>query len=182
MSERVKLFLPLLIFVVLAVVFWKTLKQEGYDPQYLPSALVNKPVPAFQLESLADADVKLSESVLAQGVPQLVNVWATWCVACRVEHPFLNQLAQQGVSIVGLNYKDERVKAQEWLSQLGDPYARNLFDVDGRVGLDLGVYGAPETYIVDGKGVVRYKHVGIVDEKVWKEVLEPEFRKWKSKP
>lgn len=180
MSERFKLFLPLIVFVVLALVFWKVLKQEGYDPQYLPSALINKPVPNFQLESLPNAEQMLDAKALAIGVPQLVNVWATWCISCRVEHPYLNQLAQQGVSIVGINYKDERNKALQWLNNLGNPYSANIFDVEGKLGLDLGVYGAPETYLVDGQGIIRLKHVGVVDEDVWKNILEPEYRKWQE--
>jgi cytochrome c biogenesis protein CcmG/thiol:disulfide interchange protein DsbE len=109
----------------------------------------------------------------------LLNVWATWCPACSVEHPYLVKLAKEkDVAIVGLNYKDDRNKALEWLSKLGDPYSINISDPEGRLGLDLGVYGAPETYVIDQQGIIRYRHVGIVDEKVWSQVLEPLMRQY----
>ena len=108
-----------------------------------------------------------------EGQVSLLNVWATWCVACRVEHPYLKQLAQQGIPLFGINYKDNDVAAQRWLDELGDPYRFNIADHEGTLGLDLGVYGAPETYLVDATGVIRYRHVGVVDERVWKTVLEP---------
>ena len=98
----------------------------------------------------------------------------TWCPPCRVEHPFLVELAErENLPIIGLNYKNEREKALEWLSRLGDPYVFNISDLDGRLGIDLGVFGQPETYVLDHRGVIRYRHVGIVNEQVWKESLEP---------
>jgi len=103
----------------------------------------------------------------------LVNIWATWCVSCRVEHPYLNKLAESGVRIVGLNYKDDTVAAQQWLTDLGNPYQWNIVDKDGRLGVDLGVFGAPETYVLDKQGVIRYKHVGVVDQRVWDEKMLP---------
>lgn len=174
--SRLKLLLPLLLFVVLALVFWQVLKREGYDPQYLPSALIDRPVPAFELQALADAGTLLSNADLPSQ-PFLLNVWATWCISCRVEHPYLNKLARAGVPVVGLNYKDDRDKAVKWLDDLGNPYRFNLFDMDGRLGLDLGVYGAPETYLVDGDGVVRLKHVGVVNDEVWRDKLAPAYQR-----
>ena len=100
-------------------------------------------------------------------------MWATWCVSCRVEHPYLQQLADQGVPIYGINYKDEDAAALRWLQELGDPYIANIADHQGSLGLDLGVYGAPETYLVDAEGVIRYRHVGVVDERVWTTILQP---------
>ena len=97
----------------------------------------------------------------------LVNIWATWCFACRIEHPWLNTLAEQGVAIVGLNYKDVRGLAQDWLAERGDPYQFIIFDPRGTLGIDLGVYGAPETYLVDAQGIIRHRRVGVVDERIW---------------
>jgi cytochrome c biogenesis protein CcmG/thiol:disulfide interchange protein DsbE len=109
------------------------------------------------------------------GKPALINVWATWCFSCRVEHPYLLELAEQGVTIYGLNYKDEPAKASQWLVDLGNPYSETVVDQNGEFGLDLGVYGAPETYVIDAKGVIRHRHVGVVDEQVWLEQLQPFF-------
>ncbi len=106
-----------------------------------------------------------------KGKPALVNVWATWCVACKVEHPVLNKLASQGVVIHGVNYKDDNVAAQKWLKDFHDPYQLNIRDEQGTLGLDLGVYGAPETFIVDKQGIIRHKYVGVIDERVWREKL-----------
>jgi cytochrome c biogenesis protein CcmG/thiol:disulfide interchange protein DsbE len=103
-------------------------------------------------------------------------VWATWCISCRVEHPYLQELAREGVPIYGINYKDDSAAARLWLEQLGDPYRANIVDREGTLGLDLGVYGAPETYFVDAEGIVRYRHVGVIDERLWKGRLEPIYR------
>ena len=97
----------------------------------------------------------------------LVNVWATWCFACRIEHPMLNELSAKGVKIIGLNYKDQRAEAKAWLAERGNPYQFNIFDAQGQLGIDLGVYGAPETFLVDASGIVRHRRVGVVDERVW---------------
>jgi len=132
----------------------------GLDPRKVPSPLIDKPAPAFSLKRLKEPEVILSNTDF-KGKVTLFNVWATWCVACRSEHPVLMQLARSGkVDIYGLNYKDERPKAQQWLAQLGDPYVANAFDADGRVGIDWGVYGAPETFITDQQGIIRHKHIG----------------------
>ena len=138
----------------------------------MPSALINRPVPSFSLPNLDDPEKVVDQNVF-RGHVSLLNVWATWCPSCRVEHPYLQQLADQGVPIFGVNYKDEDVAAQRWLDQLGDPYRANIVDRQGTLGLDLGVYGAPETYLVDAAGVIRYRHVGVVDERVWRTILQP---------
>lgn len=169
MKQRLVLVIPLILFLGLAVLFYKSL---GADKETLPSALLGKAFPAFSLPSLTDQQQVLDRSALV-GQPALVNVWATWCISCRVEHPVLNQLAQAGVRIIGLNYKDHRGKALRWLQDLGDPYEFNIYDQEGRLGLDLGVYGAPETYLVDKSGQIRYKHVGVVDFAVWRNTLAP---------
>ncbi|WP_299769596.1 DsbE family thiol:disulfide interchange protein [uncultured Pseudoteredinibacter sp.] len=160
---RLKLFVPLAIFVALAALLWKGL---SLDPTAMPSALKDKAFPQFSLPILKDEQQLKNQSDL-KGQVTLVNVWATWCVVCRVEHPYLLELAEQGVRIVGVNYKDQPDAARQWLKDLKDPYAFSVMDRDGRLGLDLGVFGAPESYLVDQQGFIRHKHVGVVDDKVW---------------
>jgi cytochrome c biogenesis protein CcmG/thiol:disulfide interchange protein DsbE len=168
MPSRLKLFLPLALFVALALLLYRGL---SLDPRELPSALIDRPLPEFSLTSLRDGS-PLGRSDIV-GKPALLNVWATWCISCRVEHAQLNALAEQGVPIYGINYKDDSAAARRWLAELGDPYRDSIFDGEGTLGLDLGVYGAPETYFVDAGGVVRYRHVGVIDERVWRERLAP---------
>jgi len=167
--KRLKLFVPLFIFAVLAGFFWRGL---SLDPQAMPSALIDKSFPEFSMPRLQD-ETKIATKADLLGEYTLVNVWATWCVSCRVEHPYLNKLKEEGVRIVGLNYRDEAAAAREWLEDLGNPYEWNIFDPEGRLGIDLGVFGAPETYIVDKDGFIRYKHVGVVDQRVWDEKFLP---------
>lgn len=167
--NRLKLFVPLIIFAVLAVLFWRGL---SLDPTAMPSSRIDDPVPAFSLRTVRDADVRITEQAM-KGEVSLVNVWATWCAACRIEHPFLVELAEQGVPIYGINYKDDVEEAKRWLAQLHDPYRLSVVDQDGRLGVDLGVFGAPETYVVDKNGVIRYRHVGVVDQRVWDDKLGP---------
>jgi len=175
--RRLLLVLPLLAFLVLAGFFLSDLlsKEEGKNELTLPSPLINQPFPEFNLTSVLDSDQTLSRSDML-GTPALVNVWATWCVACRVEHPVLNRLAAQGVVIHGVNYKDENAAAQKWLRDFHNPYQLNISDTDGRLGLDLGVYGAPETFLIDAKGVVRYKFIGVIDQRVWESELAPRYQ------
>ena len=170
--QRLKLFLPLAILVVLLVLFYIGLK---LDPTAMPSALVGKPVPEFRLSLVSDENSWVEQDYF-QGKVSLLNIWATWCYACRIEHPYFNQLAKEGIHIVGINYKDQRPAAQKWLRDLHDPYAFSLFDQEGRLGLDLGVTGAPETYVVAKDGTIRYRHIGVVDETVWKETLYPLYQ------
>ena len=141
---QVKKFIPLVAFAVLAGLLFRGL---SIDPTELPAARLGQPFPDFAQPELTSGR-QISVSALAER-PALVNVWATWCYSCRVEHPYLLTLAEQGVPIYGLNYKDEPVKAREWLAKLGDPFQLNVVDVEGSTGLDLGVYGAPETYVLD---------------------------------
>lgn len=162
--------LPLAAFLLLVGFLLRGLFS---DPTELSSALVGKPLPAFTVPDLYDPQQTHSEQALL-GRPLLLNVWATWCPTCRAEHEYLNQLAAQGVAIVGLNYKDDsRAKAINWLNTLGDPYQLNLFDARGTVALELGVYGAPETFVIDHHGQIRYRHVGDVNERVWRNQLQP---------
>lgn len=166
---RLALFVPLVLFVVLSVILLLGLDK---NPQDLPSALIGAPFPEFYLPALDDAQQVVSREDFKDQV-LLVNVWATWCFACRIEHPMLNTLAEQGVVIVGLNYKDQRAEAKVWLDKRGNPYQFNIFDAEGSLGIDLGVYGAPETYLVDAQGYIRHRRVGVVDEAIWDEEFKP---------
>lgn len=165
--KRLLMLLPLAIFLLVAVFLYRGL---FLDPTELPSALIGKPLPAFSLPSVEDQQQVISAEEI-RGKPALVNVWATWCVACKVEHPVLNKLASQGVVIHGVNYKDDNAAAQKWLKDFHDPYQLNIRDEQGTLGLDLGVYGAPETFMVDKQGIIRHKYVGVIDERVWREKL-----------
>lgn len=166
--KRIYLFVPLIIFIALVALFAKGLK---LDPTEMPSALIDQSVPEFSLPSLASEDKILNRADLV-GEVSLINVWGTWCPSCMHEHPYLMKLANK-VPIIGINYKDVRADANQWLQKLGNPYVLNVFDEKGTLGIDLGVFGAPETYVIDQQGFVRYKHVGVVNERVWQERLKP---------
>lgn len=170
--KRAILLLPLLIFLGVAVFLYRGL---FLNPTELPSALIDKSFPAFSLPSVVDAQKLISEADL-KGKPALVNVWATWCVSCKAEHPVLNQLAEQGVVIHGINYKDDNAAAQKWLSEFHNPYQLDIRDEQGTLGLDLGVYGAPETFLIDKHGIIRHKFVGVIDERVWREQLAARYQ------
>ncbi|MGD9660609.1 MAG: DsbE family thiol:disulfide interchange protein [Porticoccaceae bacterium] len=165
--KNIKLFIPLVIFVGLALFLLKGLER---DPNALPSALIGEPVPAFSLPDLHSPNAPISEDIF-KGHVSLLNVWATWCPSCRVEHPFLVALAEkEAVRIIGMDYKDEDEAARRWLESLGNPYAVTFTDQEGKLGIDLGVFGAPETYLIDKQGIIRAKHVGVVNEQVWQEL------------
>ncbi|TVP54702.1 MAG: DsbE family thiol:disulfide interchange protein, partial [Halomonadaceae bacterium] len=141
----------------------------------LESARLDQSVPAFQLPMLEDEDRLLDPEVL-KGQVVLLNVWGTWCPSCRVEHPYLVELAEtHEIPIIGLNYKDRRAPALRWLQDLGDPYQFNIYDPEGTLGYDLGVYGAPETYVIDAEGIVRYRYVGVVNDRVWENHIKPVY-------
>lgn len=162
--------IPLVIFIVLAVFLAIGLTR---DPHELKSVLINKPAPAFRVPQLKAADKMISNEDM-RGKVWLLNVWASWCVACREEHPYLIEYAKSGVvPIYGLNYKDRREDALATLDELGDPYLVSAVDLDGRVGIDFGVYGAPETYIIDQGGTIRFKYVGPMMPDVWKAKILP---------
>lgn len=169
--NRLKLFIPLFVFIILCGFLFAGL---GKDPSHLPSVLIGKPFPEFSAPKLKNATEIVSKKDLPNE-PFLLNLWATWCTVCIQEHPFLKKLAEQGIPIVGVSYKDENDKALQWLNRLGDPYLFNIVDTDGRLGLSLGVYGAPETYIVDKNGVIQYRHAGDVNERVWSGKMAPIF-------
>jgi len=173
MSRRI---LPIVVVVVFAVMMGFFYKGLQLDPQKLPSALIDKPAPAFHLPQLHDVSKSFSPEEM-KGKVWLLNVWASWCAACRSEHPLFMQLARKGdFPIYGLNYKDQRPDAMQWLKQLGDPYIASFSDLEGNVGIDFGVYGVPETFLIDKQGVIRYKHVGPVSRKDWIEVIEPKMK------
>jgi len=156
-QRRLLYILPPLGFLALAALFWVGL---GRDPGVLPSALIDQPVPEFDLPPLKDDKPGLASADLT-GEVSLVNVFASWCIPCRVEHPIITRLAERDdVAVFGLNYKDKPEDAKAWLAELGDPYDRIGADRDGRVGIDWGVYGVPETFVVGRDGRIRYKHVG----------------------
>ncbi|MFN4290715.1 MAG: DsbE family thiol:disulfide interchange protein [Permianibacter sp.] len=161
---------PLLIFMGLLVLFFVGL---GKDPTELPSVLTGKPMPAFQLPVLGEETRQLTQNDL-RGKPYLLNVWATWCPTCYVEHPYLLELAKQNrIRLIGLNYKDDRNKALEYLARLGNPYETTLVDADGMLGIDLGVYGAPETFLVSAEGVILYRRAGDLNERIWQDEIVP---------
>jgi cytochrome c biogenesis protein CcmG/thiol:disulfide interchange protein DsbE len=162
---------PLVLFLGMAALLYRGLY---LDPSELPSALIGKPFPEFSLPAVQDGKPLTRNDLL--GKPALVNVWGTWCVACRVEHPVLTKLAEQGVVIYGVNYKDVNADAVKWLSEFHDPYQLNINDEAGSLGLNLGVYGAPETFLIDARGVIRYKHVGVIDQTVWREKLAGQYQ------
>ena len=167
-----KTWLFLIPFILFLLMLGFLLKGLGSDPTKLESVMVGKEVPVFTLQDIYDLNKQHDRSILT-GRPMLLNVWATWCPTCRAEHQFLNGLAQQGVRVVGMNYKDDRQKAMSWLQRLGNPYRLSLYDGNGMLGLDLGVYGAPETFLIDGQGIIRWRHAGDLNERVWREELQP---------
>ncbi|MDP8033530.1 DsbE family thiol:disulfide interchange protein [Pasteurella atlantica] len=177
-----KRYIPLILFLVLMIAFFVQLQHnaQGDDPRALESALIGKPVPAKELNDLFEDKIYGNE-LFKQGKPLLVNVWATWCPTCYAEHQYLNQLAKQGINIIGVDYKDESKKARQWLKKLGNPYQTVIIDEKGSFGLDLGVYGAPETFIVDGKGIIHYRHTGDINSKVWQQKLQPIYNKLSEK-
>ena len=168
--SRLTLWLPLVVFAVLVGFFFRGL---SLDPNAQPSALIGKPLPQFALTEL-HTKASLSKADLPK-TPFLLNVWASWCITCQVEHPYLTDLANT-LPIVGLNYKDTERAAQNWLKKLGDPYTMHVFDPTGGMGLDLGVAGAPETFLVDADGIVRVRIQGEVNARVYREQIAPILR------
>jgi cytochrome c biogenesis protein CcmG, thiol:disulfide interchange protein DsbE len=173
--KRLLFLLPVALFAAVIGAFVLGLR---HDPSHITSVLINKPLPAFALpavrdnQGLASADFK--------GEPMLLNVFASWCVACREEHQMLLQLKQQGVVIQGLDWKDEAAAGARYLAENGDPYIRAGNDLSGRTGIDLGVAGVPETFVVDGRGRVRYKFIGPIDADDWENTLKPMLQRLRS--
>ena len=162
--------LPLIVFLGLSGFLARGL---FLDPSKLPSPLIDKSAPQFQLPQLHTPDIQFNSADMI-GQVWMLNVWASWCTACRVEHPYFNALSQSRLlPIVGLNYKDTSLEAKTWLNQLGNPYTFIATDSEGRVGIDWGVYGVPETFLIGRKGNIRYKHVGPVDQQAMDETILP---------
>ena len=158
--------LPLVVFASLIIVLFSFLSDR--DDQ-LETALIDSSFPDFKLGSLSDESRILTKQDIIK-LPALINVWATWCIACRVEHPFLMKLKEESrLTIYGLNYKDNKLKALDLLERDGNPFEFSIYDFEGRLAIDLGVYGAPETFFIDKNGLIRERHVGVIDEKVWEE-------------
>ena len=169
---RLRYLAPVLAFAVLLPVLIFGLSR---NPSELPSPYIGKPAPSFELPSVMNPEATVSSRAYA-GQVALVNVWATWCVGCRHEHDFLLELAARGeVPIYGLNWRDERIEAVRWLTQLGDPYVASAYDADGSVGIDWGVYGAPETFLIGPDGTVLHKHLSPLTEDIWQRDFVPKI-------
>ena len=165
--------IPLIVFLLLILFFWKGL---GSDPRQIPSALLNQPVPNFSLPALDNASITLNRSLLT-GHISIVHVWATWCGTCKSEHPFWVDIAKSDkIALYGLLYKDARFSAQAWLKAHGNPYQKIINDESGRLAMDLGVYGTPETFLIDPQGVIRFKLSGPIDQRVWAQEFVPRIK------
>lgn len=167
--------IPLIVFLCVSAFLYIGLFR---DATVLESTFIGRPVPEFALNDLVEPELKHDKSVLS-GQPMLLNVWATWCPTCYAEHKYLNELAEDGVYIVGMNYKDDRSKALRWLDELDNPYKISLYDPDGMLGLDLGVYGAPETFFIDSNGIIQFKHVGDINPRNWNDSLKAIYEQLK---
>lgn len=164
------LLIPLGLFIALVAFLLVGLRR---DPHEVPSPLINKPAPAFQLPQLQEP-AKIFSAQQLRGRVWVLNVWASWCVTCRDEHPLLIEFSKEGVvPIYGLDWKDDRATALQWLGELGNPYVLSASDFDGRVAIDYGVYGAPESYLIDRDGVIRFKQVGPITREVWQDKILP---------
>jgi cytochrome c biogenesis protein CcmG, thiol:disulfide interchange protein DsbE len=169
-----KFLIPLAIFAVLAGFLFKGL---FLDPRKVPSPLIDKPAPAFALTRLDRPELTIRRDDML-GKVWMLNVWASWCETCRDEHPYLVEFAKlKAVPIYGLDYKDQREPAQQWLAERGNPYDASLFDVTGRTGIDFGVYGVPETFVIDKQGVIRFKQIGALTPAVLRDEVLPLLRK-----
>jgi len=163
-------FIPLILVIVLGIVLYRGL---SLNPQDMPSALIGKPMPNFNLTTLLDENKHVTKADL-KGDIIILNVWGTWCPTCKYEHPYLLDIAKdKHISLYGINYKDDRVMGQQWIARLGNPYQFSIFDDAGTLGLDLGVYGAPETFVIDHHGTIRKRFAGALDTRVWQQEFIP---------
>jgi cytochrome c biogenesis protein CcmG/thiol:disulfide interchange protein DsbE len=166
--------IPLAVFVIILAFLFAGL---ALNPREVPSPLIGKPAPTFQLAQLHKPEQTFTQKDM-QGQVWLLNVWASWCISCRDEHPLLVQLARANtVPLVGLNYKDKPDEAKAWLKQFGDPYRLSISDLQGRVGIDYGVYGVPETFVIDRDGVIRHKHIGPITPEALETKILPLVKK-----
>jgi cytochrome c biogenesis protein CcmG, thiol:disulfide interchange protein DsbE len=170
-SNRAKLFIPAAFFISMLGLLLFGL---GRDPNQVPSALVNRPLPEFNRPDLFDDSQTITSQQLRGGI-FIVNVWATWCAPCHYEHPYLVEISEResDLTFVGINYKDDGNEAREFLKERGNPFKLSVVDLDGSLGIDMGVAAAPETFVVDKTGTIRYRHVGVIDNKVWDDVFVP---------
>ena len=167
--SRLKLLIPVFVFLAMAIMLWRGLY---LDPRTLPSVLIDKPLPDFELPRVED-EALITKADLPDE-PFLLNVWGSYCLPCLQENPILMAAKEAGVvPIVGVNYKDKLNLARLWMDDNGSPFDFSVMDADGRLGINLGVYGAPETFVVDGNGVIRYKHIGVIDYKAWEQEILP---------
>ena len=175
--SKLKFYIPVIGFFALAILLWRGLYLEQGE---LPSMLIDKPMPQFVMSAVEGAPVTNAD------LPDemfLLNVWGSYCLPCLVEHPTLMRLSEEGtIPVVGVNYRDRQDLAIDWLHDNGDPFAFSILDEDGRFGIDLGVYGAPETYLVDGDGVIRYRHVSVLDEVIWENEFLPAIAELRAEP
>jgi len=179
-SVNKSLLIPLAVFVALVLVLAVGFKLD--DPHFLPSELIDQQFPEFSMNELNTPDRIVTHEDL-KGQVALVNVWATWCPNCLIEHPELLRISrEEGLPLYGINYNDESVKARRWLVRHNNPFEFNIVDDKGKLGIDLGVYGAPETFVLDANGVIQYRHVGPVTRRVWEETLRPVVDLLQSQP
>jgi cytochrome c biogenesis protein CcmG/thiol:disulfide interchange protein DsbE len=171
--------LPVILFLLLGILLAVGLKIADRKTE-IPSPLIGKMIPEFSLPLLGQEEVIITHEDLV-GEPFLLNVWASWCVTCRVEHPFIEELAASGqLKVIGLNYRDEEADALAWLQHFGNPYAMNIADLPGRTAIDLGVYAAPESFLVDPAGRIVFKQIGAVTPEVIEEEILPRVREMRS--
>lgn len=168
--RRLAFLVPITLFLLVAAALGVGLRR---DPSLLPSMLIDRPIPQFDLAGVTPEDTRGLASSDFAGKPVLLNVFASWCVACVIEHPMLLRLQTQGVTIHGLDWKDDPADGARWLAERGDPYSLIGSDPRGRTGIDFGVTGVPETFVIDGRGRVRYRHVGPITPEVWADTLQP---------
>lgn len=171
--------IPLVIFLVMAALFLFVLDKIGkgeYDPRDIPTEFIGKTVPSFDLPNLLDANDRVRAADYL-GQPWLLNIWGTWCAECWKEHDYLVMLSRQGVPIVGINWRDDAADAMAMLKDKGNPFAEVGFDPKSDAVIDLGVYGAPETFLIDAQGIIQIKHKGAMHPKVWKEKFQSHFTK-----
>jgi cytochrome c biogenesis protein CcmG/thiol:disulfide interchange protein DsbE len=167
---KARYWIPLAVFLALLLVLGVGLR---LDPREVPSPLIGKPAPAFALQRLDRPGAIVAKQDML-GKVWVLNVWASWCVSCREEHPVLIDFAKSGVApLIGLNHKDERNEGLRWLKQFGNPYSVSIYDHDGRVGIDYGVYGVPETFVIDKRGVIRYKRIGVLTREIVRDKILP---------
>lgn len=178
MLRSLKFALPLLLLSLIAVFLWQGLNE---DPHRVPSALVGKPVPTFRAMSLLNKSRTYTDADF-RGRITVLNVFASWCISCRVEHPVLIEMKKRHhINLVGLDYKDPRTEALHWLKHFGNPFNKILYDPLGKLAMDLGVYGTPETFVIDQKGIIRAKHVGAMSPEQWQAVILPVIQKLRRK-